>query len=82
MLSSVRMRGHLQAKRSPQKAICAVAASILTGIYHMLKDGIVHTDLGALFFDARPTRTKINRLIRQLKTLGFEANLQPIAKAA
>jgi hypothetical protein len=64
------MRGRVQAKRSPQKAICAVAASILTGIYHMLKDGIVHTDLGALFFDARPTRTKMNR---QLKTLGFEA---------
>ena len=29
----------LQARRGPQKAICAVAAPILTAIYHMLKDG-------------------------------------------
>ena len=29
----------LQSRRGPQKAICAVAASILTAIYHMLKNG-------------------------------------------
>ena len=34
----------LQARRGPQKAICAVAASILTAIYHMLKDGTFHQD--------------------------------------
>src|SRR4249920_4083883 len=28
----------LRAKRGPKKAICAVAASMLTAIYHMLKD--------------------------------------------
>jgi transposase len=72
----------LQAKRGPQKAICAVAASILTAIYHMLKDGVVHADLGASYFDNRPREAKINRLVRQLKNLGFEATLQPIAKAA
>jgi transposase len=32
----------LQARRDPQKAICAVAASILTAIYHMLKHGTFH----------------------------------------
>jgi len=72
----------LQAKRGPQKAICAVAASILTAIYHMLKDGVVHTDLGASYFDNRPREAKLKRLIRQLKNLGFEATLQPIARAA
>ena len=29
----------LRAKRGPKKAICAVAASMLTAIYHILKDG-------------------------------------------
>src|SRR5215471_16505308 len=29
----------LRARRGPKKAICAVAASILTAAYHMLKDG-------------------------------------------
>jgi transposase len=28
----------LASKRGPQKAICAVAASLLTTIYHMMKD--------------------------------------------
>ncbi len=43
----------LQARRGPQKAICAVAASILTAIYHMLRDGTCHTDLGVDYFDRR-----------------------------
>jgi len=72
----------LQAKRGPQKAICAVAASILTAIYHMLKDGVVHVDLGASYFDNRPRETKLKRLVRQFKNLGFEVTLQPIATAA
>src|ERR1700747_1375899 len=36
----------LRSKRGPKKAICAVAASMLTAIYHMLKDGTLHQDLG------------------------------------
>lgn len=72
----------LQAKRGPQKAICAVAASILTAVYHMLKNGVVHADLGASYFDKRPRETKLTRLVRQFKNLGFDVTLQPIAKAA
>ena len=72
----------LQARCGPQKAICAVAASILTAIYHMLKDGVAHVDLSASYFDKRPRATKVKRLVRQLKSLGFEATLQPIARAA
>lgn len=71
----------LQAKRGPQKAICAVAASILTAIYHMLKNGVFHQDLGASHFDNRPREAKLKRLVRQLKNLGYEATLQPIAEA-
>ncbi len=72
----------LQAKRGPQKAICAVAASILTAIYHMLKNGVVHADIGASYFDNRPREAKVKRLVRQLKNLGFDATLQPIGEAA
>ena len=72
----------LQAKRGPQKAICAVAASILTAIYHMLKNGVVHADPGASYFDNRSPQTKLKRLLRQLNKLGFEATLQPIARVA
>ncbi|MGZ3585528.1 MAG: IS110 family transposase, partial [Ktedonobacterales bacterium] len=40
----------LKSRRGPQKAICAVAASMLTAIYHMLNNGTVHQDLGADYF--------------------------------
>jgi transposase len=71
----------LQSKRGPQKAICAVAASLLTAIYHMLKHGTEHHDLGADHFDHRPTELKAKRLVAQLAKLGFNAQLQPIVQA-
>jgi transposase len=72
----------LCARRGPQKAICAVAASILTAIYHMLKSGASHRDLGADYFDRRAPEAKAKRLVAQLAKLGFAAQLQPLAEAA
>jgi len=72
----------LQARRGPQKAICAVAASILTAIYHILKHGTEHHDLGSAYFDRRPVQVKASRLVEHLKKLGFTVQLQPIAEAA
>jgi transposase len=72
----------LRAKRGEKKAICAVAASILTAIYHMLKDGTQHQDLGADHFDGRSSEFKAKRLVAQLKKLGFQVQLQPLAEAA
>jgi transposase len=72
----------LKARRGPQKAICAVAASILTAIYHMLKDGTFHQDLGAAYFDRRSPEAKVKRLARQIARLGYDVTLQPSAKAA
>lgn len=72
----------LQSRRGPQKAICAVAASILTAIYHILKDGTEHHDLSANYFDRRPVAVTASRLVARLKTLGFTVQLQPIVEAA
>jgi transposase len=72
----------LQAKRGPQKAICAVAASLLTAIYHILKDGVCHKDLGSNYFDTRKPEVKVKRLLDKIAKLGFKATLQPIATAA
>jgi len=60
----------------------AVAASMLTAIYHMLKDGTLHQDLGADHFDRRSTEVKAKRLVAQLTKLGFQVELQPLPKAA
>ena len=72
----------LKSRRGPQKAICAVAASILTAIYHMLKSGVPHHDLGADYFDRRSPEAKARRLVTQLSRLGFEVKLQPLANPA
>jgi transposase len=72
----------LKARRGPKKAICAVAASILTAIYHMLKDGTGHRDLGASYFERRSIDAKAKRLVSQLTKLGFQVQLEQIAKAA
>jgi transposase len=72
----------LQARRGPQKAICAVAASILTAIYHILKHGTEHHDLGVAYFDRRPLEAKASHLVARLKKLGFAVQLQPIPEAA
>src|SRR3982075_961359 len=58
-------------RRGPQKAICAVAASLLTAIYHMLKDGTEHQDLGIAYFDHRSVEVRTKRLVAQLAKLGY-----------
>jgi transposase len=72
----------LRGKHGAKKAICAVAASMLTAIYHMLKDGTHHQDLGANHFDRRSTEIKAKRLAAQIAKLGFEVELRPLAEAA
>lgn len=72
----------LRSRRGPKKAICAVAASILTAIYHMLTNGVGHQDLGIDYFDRRPVEFKTKRLVAQLAKLGFHAELQPLEQAA
>jgi transposase len=62
----------LKARRGPRKAIMAVAASILTAVYFMLKNGADYTDLGATHFVRRDRDKTANRLVRKLSDLGFE----------
>jgi len=72
----------LKSRRGPQKAICAVAASIITAVYHMLNNGTSHQDLGADYFDRRSPEARARRLVARLSRLGFEVRLQPLAEAA
>jgi transposase len=72
----------LRGRRGPKKATCAVAASLLTTIYHMLKDGTQFHDLGAYHFDRRSKDMRAKRLVAQLATLGFDAKLTPFTQAA
>ena len=53
---------HLRARRGAKKAIIAVAASMLTAAWHMLRDGTEWHDLGAAHFDRADATKTANRL--------------------
>jgi len=72
----------LTGKHGKKKAICAVAASMLTATYHMLRDGTHHQDLGANHFDHRSTEIRAKRLVAQIAKLGFAVELRPLTEAA
>jgi transposase len=69
----------LRGRRGPKKAICAVAASILTAAYHMLKDGTFYNDVGSAHFHRRRPETQARRLVKRLADLGFSVELKPVA---
>jgi transposase len=72
----------LRARRGDKKAIGAVAASILTTAYHMLKDGTLYHDLGPDHFDKRGKGKSVQRLINRLQNLGFAVEITPVEAAA
>ena len=69
----------IRSRRGVKKAIVAVAASILTAIYHMLTDGTMYQDLGPNHFDARTKERQKNRLVKRLADLGYAVELAPLA---
>jgi transposase len=69
----------LRARRGPKKAIVAVAASMLTAIYYILRDGVEYRELGGQYFE-RLDRTKVTqRLVKRLRDLGYEVQLAEVA---
>jgi transposase len=67
----------LRQKRGPKKAVCAVAASILTATWHMLRDGTFWRDLGPDHFHRRSPEQQARHLAQQIARLGFTCSFQP-----
>jgi transposase len=67
----------LRQRRGPKKAVCAVAASMLTAIWHMLRDGTFWQDLGADHFHRRSPEQQAQYLARQIAKLGFACIITP-----
>ena len=85
--SAVRTKGtylnsqflRLKTRRGPKKAVVAVAASMLTAAFHMLRDGTVYADLGADHFERADRSKAVNRLVRRLDTLGYQVAIKAAA---
>jgi transposase len=71
----------LRARRGAKKAIGAVAASILTAAYHMLKTGTLYQDLGPDHFHRRSKPSQVQRLVQKLSNFGYEVTVKPLAEA-
>ena len=69
----------LKARRGPKKAAIAVAASLLTAVYHMLKNGTFHQDLGADFLVKRDKARIATKLANRIKDLGYDVSFTPAA---
>jgi transposase len=57
-------------RRGPKKAIVAVAASMLTAAYFMLRDDVEYRDLGGRYFVDRDKQQLTKSLLRRLRDLG------------
>ena len=83
--SAVRVNGgylqaqfhRIRARRGVKKAIIAVAASMLTAVWHMLRDGTEWHDLGAAHFDQANTQKVANRLLKRLQSIGYNVQITP-----
>ena len=67
----------LRARRGAKKAIVAVAASMLTAAWHMLRDGTEWHELGAAHFDRANAAKTANRLIQRLQQIGYAVQVTP-----
>lgn len=69
----------LAIRRGVKKAVVAVAASILTSAYFILRDGVTYRDLGPDYLDRRDPGTVARRLAKRIAALGFTVDLRPAA---
>jgi transposase len=69
----------LAARRGKQRAIIAVAHSMMQSVFHMLSRNEVYRELGANYFDERRRHYTVDRLARRIEHLGYRVSLEPVA---
>ncbi|MFZ0790978.1 MAG: hypothetical protein WAM94_15310, partial [Chromatiaceae bacterium] len=71
----------LRARRGANKAIVAVAASILTAVYHIIRDGTPYKDLGFNYSQPSDRERIARRSVARLRQLGYVVTLSKEAAA-
>lgn len=72
----------LAGRRGKKRALVAVAHSILTIVYYVLKRQQPYRELGGNYFDERDRQAVERRLVARLENLGNQVSLQPVANTA
>ena len=65
----------IRSRRGPKKAAVAVAASILTAIYFILRDEVPYHDLGPDHFNMIDKERTAHRLAKRIRSLGYEVKI-------
>lgn len=73
---------HLSRRLKGKKAPVAVAHSLITIVYHVLKDGVEDKDLGVDDFERRDREPLERQAIRRLEGLGYDVTPTPKNPAA
>ena len=68
----------LSARRGKKRAAVAVAHTILTIIYHILRTGRSYEELGGNFFDERDRDHIARRQVARLERLGYHVTLERV----
>jgi transposase len=73
---------HIAAKRGRNRALVAVQHSLLTAIYHMLRDNVPYRELGEDFFERRNAGALTRYHVGRLECLGHKVTLTSEEEAA
>ena len=65
----------IRARRGGKKAIVAVAASILTAVYYVIRDGSPYIDLGPDYFHRHDRSKMARRFVARLRHLGYTVQI-------
>lgn len=72
----------IAARRGKKRAIVAVGHTILTMVYHIIKEQSTYKELGADYFERRNEQKLIRRLTLKIEKLGYKVELNKTPAAA
>jgi transposase len=73
---------HLARRRGSRRATIAVAHSLLTILYYVIRDGCEYRDLGPSYYDERRRDALQRNLVTRLTKLGYEVTVRDQREAA
>ncbi len=72
----------IAARRGKNRATVAVAHSILTTVYYMLKNNLPYKEMGPDFFELRRKNEIVKKSVKRLGTLGFNVTIEQSIEAS
>jgi hypothetical protein len=64
------------------KALVAVAHSLLVIVYHVLAQRVGYRELGGDYFDRQHRQTQQQRLVKKLEAMGLKVTVEALPEAA